>query len=187
MRNWHDRCHGAARREPGLMEITSAPEYDEGAEPPPPPGAQRRAGWGDRLGAAVIDFFVRLGITAVFAGIGALLYLTDAQAGQYGLFIGLVVGFVLTTLVYAPVMMARTDGQTVGHRAANTRVVMADGSRMSGRRAFVREGLVKGILIDTIGQLTFYILPLVNYLFPLWDDNDETLHDKICGTCVVTA
>ena len=69
-------------------------------------------------------------------------------------------------------MLARTDGQTVGHRATSTRVVMADGSRMAGRRGFVREALVKGLLIETAGSFTLYILPLVNDLFPLWDANE---------------
>jgi len=169
------------------MEVTPAPAYDEGAEPPPPPAAQRLASWEARAGAAVIDFFVRLGILLACVGIGALLYLADDQAGEFGLGLGLAVGFVLTTFVYAPVMMARTNGQTVGHRATDTRVVMADGSRMSGGRALLREGLVKAILMDTIGSFTFYILTLVNYLFPLWDANNETLHDKMCGTRVVMA
>jgi uncharacterized RDD family membrane protein YckC len=183
-RSWHDRRHGRAGREHRLMEITPAPTFDEDAEPP---ARQRLADWNARAGAAVIDFFVRLGIAAVCVAIGALLYLVGDQAGEIGIGIGLGIGLVLTTFVYAPVMMARTNGQTVGHRATDTRVVMADGSRMSGGRAFLREALVKGIVIETIGSLTFYILPIVNYLFPLWDANNETLHDKMCGTRVVTA
>jgi uncharacterized RDD family membrane protein YckC len=166
------------------------------APPPPPedpfaPGASptpglRLAGWGARFEAAVIDFFVRLGIIAVGAIAGALLYLAGDAAGEIGLAIGLGIGLVVCYFVYAPLMMARTDGQTVGHRAANTRVVMIDGARMSGRRAFAREALVKNILIETIGVFTFYILPIVNYLFPLWDPYNETLHDKMCSTRVVT-
>ena len=64
---------------------------------------------------------------------------------------------------------------------------MADGSRMSGGRGFVREALVKGLLFDTIGQFTLYVLTIVNYLFALWDANNETLHDKMCRIRVVTA
>jgi hypothetical protein len=58
---------------------------------------------------------------------------------------------------------------------------MADGSPMSRGRAFVREGLVKNILTETTGALTSYILPIVDYLFfPLWDPDNEALHDKMC-------
>ena len=64
---------------------------------------------------------------------------------------------------------------------------MADGSRMSGGRGFVREALVKGLLIEGVGIFTFYVLPLVNYLFPVWDRNNEALHDKLCKTRVVAA
>ena len=169
------------------MEVTPAPAYDEGSEPPPPVPAQQLASWGPRAGAATIDFFVRTGILVACAGVGALAYLMNDQVGEIGLIVGIIVGLVLSMFVYAPLMMARTDGQTVGHRSTHTRVVMADGSRMAGRRAFVREALVKGLLMDTIGQLTLYLLTLVNYLFPLWDPHNETLHDKICRTRVVMA
>ena len=170
------------------MGITPAPPYDPFPEPPPPgASAPQLAGWGDRLGAAVVDFFVRVAIVAACLALGALLHLVDGSAGEIGIGVGLGVGLILTWFVYAPLMMARTDGQTVGHRSTNTRVVMADGSRMSGGKAFVREALVKGILIETIGSFTLYILPLVNYLFPLWDPHNETLHDKLTSTRVVAA
>jgi uncharacterized RDD family membrane protein YckC len=133
----------------------------------------------------VIDFFVRLAIVAACAVAGAVLFAVSTTAGEAGVGLGLGIGLLAGWLVYAPLMMARTNGQTVGHRAATTRVVMADGSRMSGGRAFVREVLVKNLLIETVGAFTFYVLPLVNYLFPLWDPNNEALHDKICSTRVV--
>ncbi|MEA2221721.1 MAG: hypothetical protein QOH83_97 [Solirubrobacteraceae bacterium] len=167
------------------MGITPAPAFDDTAEPPPSSTSQL-ADWGSRFEAAFVDFFVRLAIVAVCAGAGALLYLSGDSAGEIGLVVGVGVGVLGSWLVYAPVMMARTDGQTVGHRAANTRVVMADGSRMSGGRAFLREAVVKQLLIETIGSFTLYVLPIVNYLFPLWDPtNNEALHDTMCRTRVV--
>jgi uncharacterized RDD family membrane protein YckC len=130
---------------------------------------------------------VRFAIAIGCAATGALLYLEDESAGEVGLGCGLVLGYVLALFVYAPLMMARTDGQTVGHRVTDTRVVMTDGSRMSGGRAFVREALVKNVLIEGVGIFTLYILPIVNYLFPLWDPDNEALHDKMCKTRVVRA
>jgi uncharacterized RDD family membrane protein YckC len=168
--------------------LTPAPPPDPWGPSDPwgmPRSALHLAEYWPRVGAAVIDFFVRLGILLAFGGVGALLYLVSIEAGQIGLISGAITGYMLSLFVYAPLMMARTDGQTVGHRVTDTRIVMADGSRMSGGRAFVREVLVKNILIEGVGGFTFYVLTIVNYLFPLWDDNNETLHDKMCSTRVV--
>ena len=57
---------------------------------------------------------------------------------------------------------------------------------MSGGKAFAREVLVKDILFEghrrasRSGSST-----LVNYLWPLWDEHNEALHDKMCDTRVV--
>lgn len=169
--------------------LTPAPPPDDLWAPSPAsqPSSQQLAEWWPRVGAATIDCFVRVGILLLCVGVGALLYLVDTQAGEIGLGLGIAIGWVLALFVYAPLMLARTDGQTVGHRMTDTRVVMLDGSRMTGGRAFVREALVKNLLVEGIGAFTLYILPIVNYLFPLWDDNNETLHDKMCKTRVVVA
>jgi uncharacterized RDD family membrane protein YckC len=145
------------------------------------------ATWWARVGAAAVDFLVRLAIIAVPAAVGALLFLVSADAGIVGLIASGGFGALVASLVYAPLMIARTNGQTVGHRAVGTRIVMADGSRVTGGRAFVREVLVKNLVMEGIGSLTLYALTIANYLFPLWDDGNEALHDKICKTRVVVA
>lgn len=144
------------------------------------------AGWWPRVGAALVDGVIRVAIVALCAGLGAIAYGIDDAAGEIGIVVGLLIGLLLAFAVYAPVLLALWDGQTPGHRATDTRVVMADGSRMSGQRAFVREVLVKNLLIETIGGVIL-VVPIVNYLFPLWDKRNEALHDKICATRVVTA
>jgi uncharacterized RDD family membrane protein YckC len=169
----------------GLTPAPPPPPEDPPVPGPSPTPGLRLADWDVRLEAAVIDFFVRLGIVAACIALGALLYLAGDAAGAIGLAVSAGIGAILVWFVYAPLMLARTNGQTVGHRAASTRIVMADGTRMSGKRAFVREALVKGILIDGAGNFTFGIVPIVNYLFPLWDPNNEALHDKLCTTRVV--
>ena len=167
--------------------LTPAPPPDDLWAPAPSPSSSPRlADWWPRVGAATIDFFVRLGIVLAFGLVGALAFLAGSSAGEIGLGAGIILGALVGYFVYAPLMMARTNGQTVGHRATDTRVVMADGSRLSGGRAFVREALVKNLLIEGVGAFTLYILTILNYLMPLWDDNNETLHDKMCGTRVVS-
>ena len=167
-----------------MPDLPAAPAYDPTAEPPAPPPAMALASWWSRVGAAVVDYFVRVGIVAVTAGCGALAYLAGSDAGAIGLGAGVVVGLLIGWFAYAPLLMVRWDGQTVGHRVSHTRVVMADGTRMSGGRAFVREALIKGILMDVVGAFILVLL-IVNYLSPLWDDHNEALHDKMARTRVI--
>jgi uncharacterized RDD family membrane protein YckC len=91
----------------------------------------------------------------------------------------------LASWPYAPIMMARTNGQTVGHRFTQTRITWDDGSPATGGRAATREILIKGILFDSLAGFLCYIPTLLNYLWPLWDDKNEALHDKVCNTHVV--
>jgi uncharacterized RDD family membrane protein YckC len=141
------------------------------------------ADWGDRLGAGVLDGVVRLALVAAPAGLGAIAFVGGRDAGFAGFGLGILVGFVLA-LAYAPIMLAR-DGQTFGHRKVGIRVVRSDGSGIGGGRAFVREVLVKALLMENVALLTAYILTVVNYLWPLWDARNQALHDKICDTLVV--
>jgi uncharacterized RDD family membrane protein YckC len=154
------------------------PALDYGAALP----GGRSASWGSRLGAAVIDWLIRLVIAAPFVGLWLALGGTS-EADLYGAYsLGIVVSW-----AYAPIMMARTNGQTVGHRVTSTRIVHLDGTPMTGGRAFVREVATKSILFEIIGGLACSIPTLLNYLWPLWDDRDEALHDKLCKTRVVEA
>ena len=45
--------------------------------------------------------------------------------------------------------------------------------------------LVKGLLFGLLYALTLGILFLLDNLWPLWDDDNQTLHDKVVGTYVV--
>ncbi len=187
---------------PEPMAAPSAPAAPAGPPAAPAPPATRaegeQAGWwsapqtspadstptatyGARVVAAVVDALIRIAILVVGLLIGAA-----AGAGSDG---PLVVGFALgwvAGLAYAPVMMARTGGQTLGHKASSTRIVRDDGTTLGGGGAFVREVLVKWALFDVVGG--FFLLPtLLNYLWPLWDERDQALHDKMLHTRVVRA
>jgi uncharacterized RDD family membrane protein YckC len=139
-----------------------------------------------RAGAAVIDFFVRLAIVLAASVIGALGYVADADTGEAFVNIAGIIGFV-AALSYAPLMIARTGGPTVGHRAVDTRIVRRDGSPLTAGAAGVREVLVKGVLFEGLAVFLVFIPTVLNYLWPLWDADNETLHDKVCSTRVVDA
>lgn len=150
-----------------------------GAQWPPRAEAVQLASYGQRVGAAVVDFFVRLAIILVFVVVAAI------GGGEDGVIVGVVIG-IAASLGYAPIAMTRLEGQTFGHRAVNTRIVRFDGEPVAGAGAVTREVVVKWFLFDFIGG-TFVLPTLLNYLWPLWDDKNEALHDKLCSTRVVTA
>jgi uncharacterized RDD family membrane protein YckC len=177
-------------------EASAPPRFAPPTDAPPQPAAwtappveQQAVGqaaeWIERVGAAVIDFFVRAGIVLAAIAIGAIAYAGGDTAGDAGIGFGFILGY-LATYAYAPWMIAARNGQTVGHKAVNTRIVRTDGAPLSGGTAVLREVVVKGLLFDLIlTSLTFGIAALLNYLWPLWDDRDETLHDKMCNTRVL--
>jgi uncharacterized RDD family membrane protein YckC len=140
-----------------------------------------------RVGAAVVDFFVRLALVLAGVLVGAVAYAGGEDAGSVGIVVGLIIGGAIGGLVYAPYMIAKRDGQTFGHKATNTRIVSADGTPLSGGRGFVREVLVKSLLFEGLGSFLFGIPTILNYAWPLFDQRREALHDKICATRVVEA
>jgi uncharacterized RDD family membrane protein YckC len=192
-----------------LAGTTDAPRHESGLPgytSPPPPGAGGPvapvygepvagryvlASWLSRVGAAIIDGLI-IGVVALvpFLVLGAALSVGfsgdsgDVWAAFFG-FILAVVCISLVALLYAPVMMARTDGKTLGRMAFNIRVVRTSGERMTFWWAFLREVVIKSFLFGIIGSATFGIASALDVLWPLWDEENRALHDFICATRVV--
>ena len=183
-----------ARTDPFGRELPKADPVDVATQPPAdeqrqswgpqPLVAGEPAEYGQRAQAALIDALIRLAIVGACVAAGAVGFAFGSNAGETTIGLGIVIG-VLLSQFYAPIMIARHDGQTVGHRSSDTRVRNMDGSPLTFGKAFVREFFVKALLIEGIGSLTLYVLPLANYLWPAWDKRNEALHDKICSTRVV--
>jgi uncharacterized RDD family membrane protein YckC len=155
-------------------------------------GQLELAGWWRRVGAAVID--------SVIIGMIALLLLVPLGVGAFGAdseggYVALVVGFllvglviVLVALAYAPLMMVKTDGRTVGRMATGIRVVRTNGQRMDFSTAALREVVFKALLIGTIANsFTFGLASLLDVLWPLWDEENRALHDFPVNTRTVLA
>lgn len=142
--------------------------------------------YGARIGAALVDLLVRGAILTVAGGLAVLvLRLLGVEGGT--LAIASVSIGLLAAQLYEPIAIASWRGLTVGHKTLDTRIVRAGGGELGFGRAFAREFLVKFLLIDVLGLLTLGILPVVNYLRPIWNDDGLALHDSICGTKVVWA
>ena len=183
----------------------AAPGYGGGNVPPgafsPPPkpqpfgaGQHVLAEWWRRAVALIIDSVIigvaALIILAIFGGVFSVGFFGGETAGVISTIVGLLLGVVavaIVALVYAPLMMARTNGQTLGKMATSCRVVRADGKQMDFAWAALREVVVKAIGFGIAGSITFGIANLLDYLWPLWDDQNRALHDMVVNSRVVRA
>jgi uncharacterized RDD family membrane protein YckC len=157
-------------------------------EQPPPPSRAELAEFWQRLVAVVIDGVI-VGIVSlvVLAIIGAGFF-ADGNAGAGDFIISLLllaVFFTIIALVYAPLIMARTNGQTPGKMVTGCRVVRADGRPVTFGWAALREVLVKGLLLGVASSLTGGIAYIVDGLWPLADGQNRALHDYVVDSRVV--
>jgi uncharacterized RDD family membrane protein YckC len=147
------------------------------------------AGWGARAGAVVLDALILLIPTVVLIAIVVGVALGDEVAGVVVGLVSVLIFFVVT-LFYAPVLMARGgehNGKTFGKQIVGIRVTRDNGQPFDLGQGFLREFVVKGLLFGTLGSLFFSIPTLVDYLWPLWDDQNRTLHDMVVSTHVIRA
>jgi uncharacterized RDD family membrane protein YckC len=158
----------------------------------PVAGRHVLASWWSRVGAAVVD--------GLIVGIGGLLLLIAITApfsigffaGEDAGFIAIVVGLFfaiicvsIVALLYAPALMARTNGKTFGRMATGIRVVRANGKPMTFGFAMLREVAVKALLFGIAASLTAGLSTLADVLWPLWDEENRALHDFIVDTRVI--
>ena len=145
--------------------------------PPPQTGARPFAGWWSRVAAQIIDWI----IVAIIPVAVYFIAFSDSTAGTY-LLSGLIL---LVGAVYYALTIGRSgenNGQTIGMQALNIRIVRETGEPMTAGTAILRETLIKGILMAIC-----FIVTILNYLAPLWDDRNQAWHDKIVNTLVVQA
>jgi uncharacterized RDD family membrane protein YckC len=145
------------------------------------------SGWWRRVGASFIDGMVLwIPLTAIFAIIDSDTVDPTKNTTTSLDLVQVLVGAVVTA-VYFMVVMTAWNGQTVGKRALEIRVVREDGQPMDPKFAFYRQTLVIGVLFSWLALLLLYIPTFFNYLWPLWDEKHQALHDKIVHSRVVRA
>jgi uncharacterized RDD family membrane protein YckC len=144
------------------------------------------ASWGRRVGAYLLDglfaFVIPLAVGVALASSGVL-----ALEIAGGILIAY--AFLLSWLFYAPLTMMRRgrhNGQTPGKQIVGIRVVRDADQPMSFGWGMLREPAVRWMLIGVIGGF-FFIPPLLDLLWPLWDEENRALHDMIVSTHVVRA
>jgi uncharacterized RDD family membrane protein YckC len=139
------------------------------------------ASWGARAGAYLLDGLIlaipyALGITLAVIG--------DVNENDGLLIVGglLIAASFIAPFVYFGVMNGSERGQTYGKRALGIRVRREDGQTPLG---FGR-GLAR-YAITFVFAFFFYVPMLLDFLWPLWDDRKQALHDKVAGSVVVRA
>jgi uncharacterized RDD family membrane protein YckC len=97
-------------------------------------------------------------------------------------FIAVAIGWLLTIVlpfVYYTVLHGRPRGQTLGKRALGIRVIGEDFRPIGYGRAFGR------FLMSWVMWLACWLPGLLDGLWPLWDDKNQALHDKVADSIVV--
>jgi uncharacterized RDD family membrane protein YckC len=179
-----------------------APGYGGGPVPPgafrPPtpaaaaPGPYTLADYGARAGAAIIDWLIVCAISAAILvpvlAVGVSISSSNSGAAAFvvTMLFSLVIVFI-ATLLYAPLLLVRWDGQTVGKRVTGIKVIRVDGRKLDFGWALLREVIVKNFLLAIVATVTIWIAWLLNYLWPLWDAEKRAGHDFICNSRVVEA
>jgi uncharacterized RDD family membrane protein YckC len=183
------------------------PEGPPGYSGPVPPGGWQAplpqapawagaplASWGIRAGALLVDLLIVLAIFTVVVivvalAVGGVSELSEGAAIATAIIFGLL--FVAALMFYAPLLMMRKgphNGQTLGKQALGIKVVRTDGSPMSFGWATLREVVFKGLVPAVLnGVFIGWIVQLLDYLWPLWDDENRALHDMAAATRVVKA
>ena len=143
------------------------------------------AGFGRRAVAEVVDVFVVL-VLAVALGVlfdfPFEVWVNESRSAlvptrEDVAFSGL---FVLAAAVYYPLVMAPTNGLTLGLYLAGARVIRENLAPMTYAIASMRGALLKALPLMFVGPL--YILSV---LWPLWDKERRALHDMVARTRVI--
>ncbi len=152
-------------------------------------GGAALAGWGSRVGAALLDGLILvIPVVILIAIIGAVASGSEA-GGIVSALLG-VLAYLIVVLFYAPVLMKRqgqNNGQTFGKQIVGIRVARDNGQQFDFGSALLREFVVKGLLFNGLGSLLFGLPGLIDVLWPLWDDENRSLHDMVVSTHVVRA
>ena len=149
--------------------------------------------WWRRVIAEIIDG----GLVVVVANM-LLLLLGEPTwwSGHHGYVLGTElliqeITLVCAALLYYPVLMVRTNGQTIGKMLLGIRVVRVSGKHMNVTCTIWREIGLKIIVlglardVPVAGLLANQIIFWVDGLWPLWDGENRALHDMMARTRVV--
>lgn len=94
-------------------------------------------------------------------------------------FVTLIIGYLIWWLV------TLRRGQTPGKQLIGIRVIRADGTPSGWGWTFIREFIIKGVVVGVLGDVLGGLPWILDLLWAFWDKDHQTLHDKIMKTIVV--
>ncbi len=152
-------------------------------------GRPALAGWWQRAGAQLIDgAIISVGAAILFVLVTApfsLGFFGGDEVGVASLIFGAFLALLcvaVVALLYAPALMARTNGKTLGRSVTGCRVIRANGEPITFGFAMLREVVVKTLLVGLVSGATGGIAWLLDVLWPLWDEENRALHDFVVNT-----
>jgi uncharacterized RDD family membrane protein YckC len=181
---------------PGAYMPPSAPPpygYPQGMGGPV---GMNYAMWGDRVLAALIDGAIIFALIIVlYIVIGVVGGVLSGAAGSVSDDLGGLVGstwcctFILLPAlaslgvgIYNKVYLLTKRGSSIGQHFMKLKVVDANGNLLQTGTAVLRLLVQMGLgMIPIVG----WLLTIINLLFPLWDPQRQTLHDKAVGSFVI--
>ena len=132
------------------------------------------AGWGARAAASLVDggvLFIPVFILAFALGGGVEYWIVA---------LGIIFGYCLLRVRHG-----EHNGQTPGMQLMGIRVIRVDQQPVSTGTVFGRDLFMQGVIFGALASLFFYVPAVINYLWPLWDRENRTLHDMVASTRVV--
>ena len=146
------------------------------------PGSGTLAGWGQRVGATLVDALILIPAwicyAVYFSTVKPVTLNADGSisgGGSQPIWIVLALVLILGIQLWQ-LHRQGTTGQTIGKKVLNIRVVRESDGQYTGF------GLA-------VGRWFCHVLDgvccYVGYLWPLWDDRNQTFADKLCHTVVI--
>jgi uncharacterized RDD family membrane protein YckC len=140
-----------------------------------PPG--QLAGWPIRVGASILDSL----ITSIPMIVGVILSLViDGDQEELGTGGGIAMGagflVAFPVWVWNRVIQQGRTGQSFGKKLTGLRIVNSQTGHLIG----MGSNLGREVLAQIFNQLC-----ILNVLWPLWDDKQQTWHDKVVNDIVI--
>jgi uncharacterized RDD family membrane protein YckC len=144
------------------------------------------ATWGTRAVGYIVDaLLVGVGMALLYLVIGGvltpLMHFTGGPGVSSGLCCMAILLFPLATLLvglYNGVYLVAERGFSIGQGIVKIKVVDASGNLLTQGAAFMR-------LLVRVGLSFVPFLPVLDMLWPLWDQRRQTLHDKAVNCYVI--
>jgi uncharacterized RDD family membrane protein YckC len=145
-----------------------------------PPQDRGYASWGRRLAAYLLDVLIII-VPLVVLIVAILAADPREDSAAWFVVIAAYIATIVLPFNYFTYFHGEPGGQTPGKRLLGIRVVSDETGRSIGfGRAFGRYAIT--------AVFGFFFIPVIlDYLWPLWDTRNQTLHDKVVGSVVVRA